>query len=277
MLPLPHGARRGRSSLRASLLFATLIVRHPSCRRSSWVAAGRVPPAGRASRTSSRWRRLWWSRSRSRRRWPDPALARPGRAPRVAAGPLVARGFDRTAPGARRSVRRRVGVAVVLLLSGLVALPSAGDRDAVRPPPGSGRCWSSGTAAGDVAARDQPDHLGPVSRNSGTFPGVRHVGAHVGRAVMSDQVVNVNTASVAEPGPLRGLRGHRRLRGAGHRELPGSSDDVLTYPEDRVTDLLRERTTTSSCASTGRGNRPTGQGGGGPQPSVEHRRRRAPR
>jgi Cu/Ag efflux pump CusA len=72
-----------------------------------------------------------------------------------------------------------------------------------------------------------------------SLPGVDDVGAHVGRAIQSDQIVNVNSAevwvSVAGSADYDETIGSIESVAGG---LPDVSNDVLTYSEQRVTDVL---------------------------------------
>ena len=72
-----------------------------------------------------------------------------------------------------------------------------------------------------------------------SLPGIEDVGAHVGRAVQSDQIVNVNSAEVwvsvdadADYGDTVGAI--ESVAGG----LPDVTNDVLTYSEQRITDVL---------------------------------------
>lgn len=71
------------------------------------------------------------------------------------------------------------------------------------------------------------------------LPGIEDVGAHVGRAIQSDQIVNVNSSEVwvsIEPGADydETIGAIESVAGG----LPDVSNDVLTYSEQRVTDVL---------------------------------------
>jgi Cu/Ag efflux pump CusA len=71
------------------------------------------------------------------------------------------------------------------------------------------------------------------------IPGIEDIGAHVGRAIQSDQIVNVNAAEV-----WLGIAGSADYDAmidaieAVARDLPEVSADVLTYSEQRVTEVL---------------------------------------
>jgi CzcA family heavy metal efflux pump len=71
------------------------------------------------------------------------------------------------------------------------------------------------------------------------LPGIEDVGAHVGRAIQSDQIVNVNSAEVwvsIDPGADydETIGAIESVAGG----LPDVSNDVQTYSEQRVTDVL---------------------------------------
>jgi Cu/Ag efflux pump CusA len=76
----------------------------------------------------------------------------------------------------------------------------------------------------------------------GAVSGVNDIGAHVGRAVQSDQIVNVNSSEIwvnvdgaaDYEATVAGIEGVAR-------ELPDVSSAVLTYSEQRVTDVLGRR------------------------------------
>ena len=92
---------------------------------------------------------------------------------------------------APRAVLIAVGVCVVVGLAALPLLdtslvPSFRDRDVLvrlQAPPGTSESKMSGTAA-------------QLSRDLGTISGVENVGAHIGRAVTGDQIVDVNSSDL---------------------------------------------------------------------------------
>jgi Cu/Ag efflux pump CusA len=74
------------------------------------------------------------------------------------------------------------------------------------------------------------------------LPGIRNVGAHVGRAILSDRLVNVNSSEIwinINPSAHYGET-IAAIEGVANRH-PDLSPEVLTYSEERVTDIL-ERT-----------------------------------
>jgi Cu/Ag efflux pump CusA len=72
-----------------------------------------------------------------------------------------------------------------------------------------------------------------------SLEGVEAVGAHVGRAIQSDQVVNVNSAEVwVSIGPDADYDETIASIERVAADLPDVSNDVMTYSEQRVTDVL---------------------------------------
>jgi Cu/Ag efflux pump CusA len=77
----------------------------------------------------------------------------------------------------------------------------------------------------------------------GALPGIRDVGAHVGRAVTSDQIVNVNSAEIWAT--IDPSADHNATLAAIDDTMGGFdqiSHDVTTYSARRVTDVLGQRT-----------------------------------
>lgn len=139
----------------------------------------------------------------------------------------------------RRGPRRGYIVFAAALVVGLVALPfldaslepSLKERDVIvqlDAPPGTSLPRMNEVAAQAV------DELG-------SLPGVRNVGAHTGRAILSDQVVNVNSGEIwinLDPSA------DYDATVAGIEEVVDGYDevitDVLTYSQERATDVLQE-------------------------------------
>ncbi|MDF2146230.1 efflux RND transporter permease subunit [Knoellia sp. p5-6-4] len=146
-------------------------------------------------------------------------------------------GYERRAP----RLVGRTGLALVtaglLAVAGLAALPfldvslrpTLKERDVLvqlEAPPGTSLPKMS------ELARQAVDDLGEI-------PGVTNVGAQVGRAVTSDQIVNVNSGQVwVKVGPDADYDGTVAAIERTVGSLQGVSTDVLTYSEERVTDIL---------------------------------------
>jgi Cu/Ag efflux pump CusA len=146
-------------------------------------------------------------------------------------------GYDRVASRIVPKLGPAVAVFGVFAVAGLVALPFLDQ--AMRPV----------LKERDVVVRlDAPpgtslQHMDEITAQAVEelrgLPGVDDVGAHVGRAVQSDQIVNVNSAEVWVS--VNGSADYNDTIAAIESVaggLPDVSNDVLTYSEQRVTDLL---------------------------------------
>jgi CzcA family heavy metal efflux pump len=117
------------------------------------------------------------------------------------------------------------GIAVLPTVGGRPLLPRLQDRDLLiqwQGPPGM--------------SQPEMDRItGRVTRELRAIPGVAAAGAHVGRAITSDQVVNVNTGELwvaIDPGADYGrtVTAVRRAV-AGY---PGLSHELISYPEQQL-------------------------------------------
>jgi Cu/Ag efflux pump CusA len=147
------------------------------------------------------------------------------------------RGYDRVAPGLVTRTGAALAVAGVVAAIGLVALPfldsslrpSLKERDVlvhVEAPPGT-----SLPRMTEITRRAVQDLR--------SLPGVVNVGGQVGRAVMSDQIVNVNSGEIwvkVDPGADYDAT-VAAIQDTVVR-YPGVSTDVLTHSAERVTDVL---------------------------------------
>jgi CzcA family heavy metal efflux pump len=151
--------------------------------------------------------------------------------------PLVSsahRVFDRTAAV---FLRRRASVFValgVLVLAALAVIPQLGGQPLVAPVRDRNLLvhWE---AAPGTSLSEMTRITTAASRDLRAIPGVRDVGAHIGRAVAGDQVVNVNSSELwvdlAESADYDGT-----VAAVNHavRAYPGLRSDVLTYQQDRL-------------------------------------------
>ncbi|CCH32612.1 efflux RND transporter permease subunit [Actinosynnema sp. NPDC047251] len=127
-----------------------------------------------------------------------------------------------------------VGLAVLPLLGGRPLSPTLQERDlliAVEAPPGTSRPEMNRITAA-------------LTRELRRTDGVRNVGAHSGRALASDQVVNINSGEVwlsmaPEADYARTLDAVRGVA-AGY---PGIRTDVLTYSDKRVREVVTRGST----------------------------------
>jgi CzcA family heavy metal efflux pump len=155
--------------------------------------------------------------------------------------PIVRRfgsGFDRLLSRLMHAPRLALGVVAVLALVGMAAgaslreqslLPSLEERDLLIH-----LNAASGTSHPEmrrVAARAVAELR--------TIPGVRNVGGHVGRAIMSDQVVNVSSSdlwvSIDPSADYDSTLASIREVVDGY---PGFSGEMLTYSAERVKEVL---------------------------------------
>jgi CzcA family heavy metal efflux pump len=117
------------------------------------------------------------------------------------------------------------GLAVLPAVRGRALLPPLQDRDLLVQ-------WQ-GTPGMSQPEMDRITAL--ATRELRSIPGVRDVGAHVGRAVTSDQVVNVNSAelwvSVAPRADYARTVAAVRQAVDGY---PGLTPNLVTYPEERI-------------------------------------------
>jgi CzcA family heavy metal efflux pump len=142
-------------------------------------------------------------------------------------------GYDRLVTRTLDRQRLALGVAAILLVVTIIAfpllrqsmLPSFQDRDLLIH-------WDSAPGT-SLPEMDRITTL--VSQELRSIPGVRDVGAHVGRAVTSDQSANVNAGELwvsldpaaNYPATVDALR--EVVDG-----YPGISHEVMTYPEERI-------------------------------------------
>jgi Cu/Ag efflux pump CusA len=147
------------------------------------------------------------------------------------------RGYDRLAPRLVTRVGAALAVAAVVAAIGLVATPfldtslrpALKERDVlvhVEAPPGT-----SLPRMTEITQR--------AVRDLGALPGVVNVGGQVGRAVMSDQIVNVNSGEIwvkIDPAAdYDATVASIEDTVVGYRDV---STDVLTHSDKRVTDIL---------------------------------------
>jgi Cu/Ag efflux pump CusA len=148
------------------------------------------------------------------------------------------RRYDSTFPAIIRRPRWGYAAVGIVSLLGLVTLPFLEGSSSVGlketdllvqwdAPPGT-----SLPAMNRVTA----DAVGKL----GGLPGVRNVSAHVGRAVNSDQVVGINSGQIWVN--LYPSADYETTFASIEEVLagyPSLSHDVLTYPEERITDVLQ--------------------------------------
>lgn len=161
--------------------------------------------------------------------------------PREAA-PLrwLQRGYSRLLP---RVMNKRFGlygaaVAVLAVLAGIVVAPQLAQGQPVVPvlPDRTLLVQWDG-----LPGTSQPE-MSRITAEAGaelrTVPGVRNVGGHVGRAITSDQVVNVDSAELwVSVDPAADYEATAQEVQRVVDGYPGLSRDVLTYPEQRIREV----------------------------------------
>jgi Cu/Ag efflux pump CusA len=160
-----------------------------------------------------------------------------GREHRVDAGPLarrVGRAFDRiVAPSLTRPLRGLLAAALLAVLGLAAASQSVSGR--VLPPLQDHNLLVRIQAAPGTALAETDRVVNTMAKELRTVSGVASAGAHVGRAVNADEVVDVNAAEIwvtvapeADYGATVGA-----VRSA-VRGYPGLRSSVHSYAEDRV-------------------------------------------
>ncbi len=136
-----------------------------------------------------------------------------------------------------RLVRRPlvpVAAAGVLLIAGLAVVPVLGS-PAVAPPLQARDLLVTWQGPAGISLPEMSRLTAQASRQVRAVPGVRSVGTHVGRALLSDEVVGANSAEmwVAIGSPADYAATTKAVREV-VEGFPGLRTDVTTYPEQRL-------------------------------------------
>jgi Cu/Ag efflux pump CusA len=159
------------------------------------------------------------------------------------AGPLIRLAhnvFDRFAPilfGSRRAV---YVIIAVLIVAGLAVLPqlsmASAANQSLLPAPQERDLLVHWQSAPGTSLTEMTRLTTAASRRLRAIPGVQDVGAHVGRALTADQVVDVNSAELwvrlsdtADYGATAGAIGRLIT------SYPGLRGELVTYQTDQVT------------------------------------------
>jgi Cu/Ag efflux pump CusA len=145
--------------------------------------------------------------------------------------------FDRGLAGIARP-RRAWAVAGVLVVAALAVIPQVGRGSMI--PPLQDRSLLLRVQAAPGTSLQEMDRVTAAAGNElRSVPGVKSVGAHVGRAVGSDQLSDVNTAEVwitlGDHADLARSRAAIKTVMGGY---PGLRTDLLTYPSDRIAQVM---------------------------------------
>jgi len=148
------------------------------------------------------------------------------------------RGYDRTFSGIVRRPRWAYAAVGVVVLTGLAALPFLERSSSVRLKETDLLVhWD---AAPGTSLPEMNRVTAQAVRELGSLPGVRDVSAHVGRAVNADQVVGINSGEIwVNVDPSADYEATIASIEQVLAGYPGLSYDVLTYLEERITDVLQ--------------------------------------
>ncbi|HET9650084.1 MAG TPA: efflux RND transporter permease subunit, partial [Microlunatus sp.] len=143
-------------------------------------------------------------------------------------------GFDRVAPAV---IRRPLAVVIasVLLVAGGVAVVAVDGPGDVLPTLRDRSLVVRLEAAPGTALVEMQRISGKIATELRSIPGVESAGAHAGRAINSDEVVDVNSAEVwLRIGEDADYRATRAAVESAVRGYPGLAATAQTYADDRV-------------------------------------------
>ena len=149
-------------------------------------------------------------------------------------GRQVKRFFDRRLAGSITRPRRAWALAGVLALAALVCVPQIGGRSLLPTLQDRNLLLQLQTVPG-TSLPEMDRITAAASRELRALPGVSSVGAHVGRAISSDQLVNVNSAEIWVT--LDGAADYNRSKAAIEAAMhgyPGVRTHVVNYPATRI-------------------------------------------
>jgi Cu/Ag efflux pump CusA len=153
------------------------------------------------------------------------------------AEPRGSRVFDRFVPGYLGRPRWAYLTVAVLLVAGLAALAQPGGRSLL-PAPQDRDLLVHWQAAPGISLAEMARITTAATHEVRGVAGVRGAGSHVGRALTSDQVVNVNSGELWVN--LTRSADYKRTVAAIRRVLsgyPGLRSDLVSYPQDRVKEV----------------------------------------
>ena len=151
--------------------------------------------------------------------------------------PWLHRGYDRMLAWTIRSPRAVFAATGVVVLAGLAALPFLGQ--SLFPEFKEPNFLIHWVTRPGTSLPEMVRSTTQIGRELQAVPGVHSVGAHIGRAVLADEIVGVNTAEnwvSVNPGI-----GYDRARDALHDTIdryPGIVHDVETYLHERIDEVL---------------------------------------
>jgi Cu/Ag efflux pump CusA len=143
--------------------------------------------------------------------------------------------FDRTVPAFVRRPAWAYGILAALLAGVLAAVPQVGGGRSLLPAAQDRSLLVHWQAAPGTSLTEMDRITTAATRELARVPGVKDVGAELGRAVRSDQVANVDTGEIWVT--LRDSADYDATVAAVGQVLqgyPGLHSDLVTYPQDRV-------------------------------------------
>jgi Cu/Ag efflux pump CusA len=149
-------------------------------------------------------------------------------------GRYVKRFFDRRLAGSIARPRRAWAFAGVLAVAALVCVPQIGGRSLLPTLQDRDLLLQLQTVPG-TSLPEMDRITAAASRELRAMPGVSSVGAHVGRAISSDQLVNVNSAEIWVT--LDGAADYNRSKAAIQAAMRGYSGvriRLVDYPATRI-------------------------------------------
>lgn len=158
---------------------------------------------------------------------------------------LAGRGFDRTVARWVRRPRWAYAVVAALLAAGVAIAPQLTTR-APLPTPQDRNVLVHWEAVPGTSLQEMDRITAAAAQDLRHLPGVDDVGAHVGRAYISDEPVDVNTADMWVS--LSGSADYASTLAAVQRAVdgyPGLRATVENYTQDRVDTVAAEGTTGS--------------------------------
>jgi len=149
----------------------------------------------------------------------------------------VQRGYDRLFAATSRSPRRTYLGAGAVVLAGLVAIPFLGS--SALPAFRDGNVLIDLRAVPGTSLPEMDRITDRVGHELGSLPGVLGVGAHIGRAITSDQVVGVDAAQLwVSVDPDVDYKATVDSIGAVLEGYPGIEHAVRTYSDERIGTVL---------------------------------------
>jgi len=150
---------------------------------------------------------------------------------------LADRLFDRSVPWLAGRPLLAIGAVAILAAAALVAVPNI-SQQSLLPSPQDGSLLIHWQAEPGTSLPEMTRITTQATRQLAAIRGVRAVGAHLGRAITSDQVVNVNSGeiwvtlkdSADYQSTLKAIQGVLA-------NYPKMASHVVTYPQDRVREV----------------------------------------